>query len=153
MATTDLTKFLKTHRKNQQLALDAATRAINGTLNEMYERMVDRTPVGDPSLWNWPAHGDYTPGTLKASWSLSFNGVQRQTNGRFASASQISESGGLSLRLGQDRGAIATISNPQPYAERVETGWSTQAPQGMMRITTAEYASILNDQAAINRIK
>lgn len=40
------------------------------------------------------------------------------------------------------------IYNNQPYAVRVEFGWSTQAPEGMMRRALMEFPSILN-QAAV----
>jgi hypothetical protein len=81
----------------------------------LYNNIVDRTPVGDPSLWNWPAHAGYTPGTLKASWTITDN-----------------------------TGEIV-IENLQPYAYRVETGYSTQAPSGMMRISVKEFGSILDE--------
>ncbi len=153
MASTNLPQFLAKFKVNQQLALQASQKTINGTLLEMYKKIIDRTPVGDPSLWKWPAHSDYTPGTLRASWQLSFNGQQRSTAGRFASASQTLEGYGLSLKVGSSSKQFATISNPQPYAQRVESGWSTQAPEGMMRVTVSEYTSIVNQQAAKYRIR
>ncbi len=153
MTTTNIEQFLRKFKENQQLALEASSKTINSTLLHMYKKIVDRTPVGDPSLWNWPAHRDYKPGTLKASWKLSFNGQERATNGQFASAGQILGNHGLTFKVGTSTKQVAVISNPQPYAQRVETGWSTQAPQGMMRITIAEYTSIVDEQAAKYRIK
>lgn len=153
--STNINEFLKKFKANQQIALDASAKVVNATALQMYKRIVDRTPVGDPSLWN-PPHfpKDYTPGTLKASWQISFDGKQRATTGRFADAGQMLGSGGLTFKINaNNNGQSITISNPQPYAQRVETGWSSQAPQGMMRVTIAEYTSIINSNAKRYRIK
>lgn len=82
------------------------------------ERIEKRTPIGRPELWNYPAPPGYVPGTLRASWVME----------------QYPGNGGLTI----------TISNDQPYAERVEYGWSTQAPEGMMRVSAMEWGSIVN---------
>lgn len=153
MSGTDINKFLKQFEANQKLALKASADTINDAVGEMFKKIVERTPVGDPSLWNWPAHSDYTPGTLKESWNLSFNGQQRNTKGQFASGAQVLGSGGLSFRVGSASKIDVIINNPQPYAQRVETGWSTQAPTGMMRITVSEFPAMLNRAAAKNRTK
>lgn len=153
MTSTNRDDFLKRFKANEQLALDASAKIINSTLLQMYKKIIDRTPVGDPSLWKWPAHSDYQPGTLKESWQLSFNGQQRNLKGQFSSASQTIENGGLTLKVGSRETVSATISNPQPYAQRVETGWSTQAPSGMMRVTIAEYTSIIDQNAAKYRVR
>lgn len=152
-AKVNYKKFLKQFRANQQIALQAAENVVNATLREMYQRIIDRTPVGDPSLWNYPAPKDYVPGTLKASWRLSINGVIRDTKGRFASASGFGNSGGISLKINGANKQSAAIYNPQPYAQRVEDGWSTQAPQGMLRITVAEFVSISNGYAVRYKTK
>lgn len=153
MSETNVDQFLKKFKVNQQLALDASAKTINNTLLQMYKKIVERTPVGDPSLWNWPAHKDYHPGTLRKSWTISFNGVQRNVTGQFASSAQVLGNNGLSFKIGNGKTQVAVISNPMPYAQRVETGWSTQAPQGMMRITIAEYTSLLEVNATKYRTK
>lgn len=84
----------------------------------LYQRIVDRTPVGNPALWNPPIYPKgYNPGSLKEAWQIKKDG----------------------------EGYI--ISNNLPYAYRVETGWSTQAPSGMMRISVKEFNSILDEVA------
>lgn len=37
------------------------------------------------------------------------------------------------------------LVNPQPYAERLENGWSQQAPLGMLRITVEEAPQMADD--------
>lgn len=151
---TNIKQFLREFKAAQQKVLVASEKAVNSTLREMYKRIIDRTPVGKPELWSYPAGPDYTPGTLRDSWRLNFNGTLRNTRGQFASGAQISNSGGLKFRVNSSNSnQSATIFNPQVYAQRVENGWSTQAPRGMMRVTIAEYVGILNGQAAKYRVR
>lgn len=101
--------------KQALAALDASNKIIDKGSLVLYNRITQRTPIGDPSLWKWPAHKDYKPGTLRASWTIEKNGK------------------------------TIIIYNEQPYAERVEYGWSTQAPNGMLRISVSEWPAILED--------
>ena len=87
------------------------------------ENVEKRTPVGRPELWKYPAHKDYLPGTLKNSWELS----------------KLSD-------------LYYTLYNDVPYAYRVETGWSSQAPYGMMRVSLKEWESIINKIAKKNEL-
>ena len=142
-------------RKHQQTILNAASRVVNATIIDMFSKIVDRTPVGNPSLWSYPAPTGYNPGTLKASWAIDYNtnGAIRNEKGQFASFSGIGNAGGVKFTVTGNYRQDAIIYNTQPYAQRVETGWSTQAPQGMMRITIKEYESILNKNILRYRIK
>lgn len=88
---------------------------------ELLKRIEKRTPIGDPSLWNYPAPPGYVPGTLRASWTMSVDGSKGKV--------------------------FISISNNQPYADRVEHGWSTQAPEGMLRISCLEWSDIVNQTA------
>ena len=151
---TNYEEFLKKFKENQQLVLNACKKTIDATVLDMYKKIIDRTPVGNPALWHppyWPK--GYTPGQLKSSWQISFNGIQRATTGRFASSSQTLAGGGVSLKVDSGNKNVVVISNPQPYAARIEYGsWSSQAPAGMMRITVAEFVSINDHNAAQYRI-
>lgn len=77
---------------------------------QLLGKIKEYTPVGNPNLWHPPYWPkNYYPGALKASWEIDIEGN------------------------------TITISNLQPYAYRVEYGWSSQAPEGMMRRAVAEY--------------
>lgn len=104
--------------------------------------IVNRTPVGDRTLWQSPAPADYRPGSLVNNWfagigepgSLSRRG--HNVNG----VDSLSQINAISKAA---PGKLAYIANPLPYARRVEYGWSTQAPQGMVRISVAEFQRII----------
>lgn len=89
----------------------------------LLSRIEKRTPIGRPELWKYPAPKNYVPGTLRASWAMLITSA-------------------LNIQ----------ISNDQPYADRVEFGWSTQAPAGMLRISIKEWDSIINKLVAQNKI-
>lgn len=40
-----------------------------------------------------------------------------------------------------------TLTNNLPYAERLEYGWSNQAPQGFVRVNIARFNSLLEEEA------
>lgn len=149
---TNINQFLKKFKENQQIVIKAAEKVVNETLAEMYKRIIDRTPMGNPTLWKWSAPKDYQPGTLKASWQLSFGGMRDQGTGQYVSTQSVVGGHGISMQV---RGGANTafIYNRQPYAERVENGWSTQAPSGMMRITIAEYTMLIDKNTAKYRTK
>ncbi len=127
-----------------KLIADSATKQL-GVVEEsakvLLSNIEERTPVGDPSLWNPPyAPPGYTPGTLKASWEINYsNGSRNPISGRFTTTNELLSSHGIKAQIDN-----ISIFNRQPYAERVENGWSTQAPQGMLRVSCLEWDSIVN---------
>lgn len=44
-----------------------------------------------------------------------------------------------------------TLTNNLPYAERLEYGWSQQAPQGMVRTNVSRFQQLINEEA--NKVK
>lgn len=142
---SNTSEYLAKMKTNQALALEACEKTINATVLNMYKKIIDRTPIGNPALWHppyWPKN--YTPGKLKAAWTISLNGDETKTLGI--------GSLGLNINSLSSNKKIA-ISNDQPYVQRVENGWSTQAPAGMMKVTVAEYTDILGTNAAKYRIR
>jgi hypothetical protein len=99
--------------RNVKLQIQKDKNAIREAVQELFKRIQERTPIGNPNLWKWPAPKDYVPGTLRASWELT-----EEVN-------------------------LYRIVNAQPYAQRVEYGWSTQAPAGMLRISLLEWPRIV----------
>lgn len=44
-----------------------------------------------------------------------------------------------------------TLTNNLPYAQRLEYGWSQQAPQGMVRTNISRFQQLINEEA--NKVK
>jgi hypothetical protein len=104
---TKFSEQTKTSLRRQKVVIEEAAQIL-------FDNIKKDTPLGDPTLWNYPAPAGYTPGTLKAGWNI-----------------EKSE-------------ASIIISNYVPYGERVETGWSTQAPEGMMRLNAAKWSRYIS---------
>lgn len=108
--------------KQTTATLKASEKTEQEAAQMLYENIVKRTPVGNPSLWHppvWPK--GYHPGSLKAAWKIEHNGDE------------------------------VIIYNNLPYAERVENGWSKQAPAGMMKISLLEWNTLLEKAARQNK--
>jgi hypothetical protein len=117
-AKVDYNSWFKKWNSLEVQVLQVSEKALKQVATELYTKIVSYTPVGDPSLWKSPyVPKGYKPGTLKKSWAIDIQPRE------------------------------ATISNDQPYAQRVENGWSTQAPYGMMRKGIADFPKLL-EQAA-----
>lgn len=120
--TVDYKRWLKQFEDGAKKAEEASLKTFSSVVTQVYNQIVDYTPVGNPSLWKYPAHSGYVPGTLKQSWALELSPKN------------------------------AIISNDQPYASRVEYGWSSQAPQGMMRRALSNFSNLLNAAAVRYKI-
>jgi len=107
-------------------------------LFQITHSLVMKSPVGDPSLWkNKPPKG-YLEGRFRANWQLGVSELNyvttnvRDTDGN-ATVDRIV--GSIPKDAG---GKIYFITNSLPYAVRLENGWSTQAPIGMVTLTAIE---------------
>lgn len=54
--------------------------------------------------------------------------------------------------LASQVGGVTSFINSLPYSERLEFGWSKQAPEGMLRLTAAEFGAVVEDEANSNRV-
>ncbi len=127
-----------------KLTVDSASKQVGAVLEAssiLFNNIKERTPVGDPTLWHPPyAPPNYVPGTLKASWEISdTNASRNSTTGRFTTTNDMIGNHGIKVLIEN-----TSIYNRQPYAARVEDGWSTQAPQGMLRISCLEWSGIVD---------
>lgn len=120
---TNMHDWERWHAKEVKASLKLSHEILEDTAEEFEKRVVERTPVGNPSAWQKPPSKPYIPGNLKRSWKLDkhfgLNGITK-----------------------------AVVSNDAEYAARVEYGWSKQAPHGMMRLTLLEIHDIIRDVAA-----
>lgn len=102
-------------------------------------RIIKATPVGNPDLWESPPPAGYIGGTLRNSWHASRNAVSSEgAREPDADAGGTgSESSVAAGTMGLELGDTFYLTNNMPYAQSVEDGWSSQAPQGMVKSTLA----------------
>ena len=124
-------------------------KVVRGTVLSMGSKIIERSPVGNPSLWQVPRKG-YVGGRFRGNWQFSVNkpatGALNQIdpNGVKVSAALKSATDNL------DMGETFYMTNNLPYATRLEFGWSTQAPAGMVRVVVAQYEQAIKD--AVNKL-
>lgn len=147
----DLNKIIaKDTRKAEQWVKAAVIQAANVAIT--------KSPVGSPDLWVWydpstktyvdyiayKGYPDgYVGGQFRANWRISLNmddyTIKERTN--FSVVPQEVKADLLQAKLG-DR---IVFSNPMPYSVRLEyEGWSTQAPDGMVRPALIALKKALN---------
>ena len=123
-------------------------KVVRGTILSMGAKIIQRTPVGNPALWKRPVKG-YVGGRLRMSWQHTVGqpatgtgeGVDPSGSGAIADLrATVSR-----LKMGQ----AFYQTNNLTYSVAIEFGHSTkQAPQGMVRITVAEYEASIKEAVA-----
>lgn len=93
---------------------------------DVFRRVVLRSPVDT--------------GRFRANWNISVGAPNYlTTNSTEESRGAAEAAKALTLPVG----GVVYLSNGLPYAQRLEYGWSQQAPAGMVRVTVAEFDNIV----------
>jgi hypothetical protein len=114
----DIKKFNEKTKKK-------VTKIFRGTALSLFGKIVVRTPVDT--------------GRLRGNWQVQLNSAP---TGTLDTTKVQDPSEAKRAKLGD---AIFIINN-LPYAEVIEDGSSKQAPQGMVKVTVAEFKSIVAQQ-------
>jgi len=82
-------------------------------------------------------------GLFRGNWQIGINSMPSGT------VATVDKGGGSTIAAGESElkrakaGDAVHIVNNLPYAQRLEYGWSQQAPNGMMRITVARFEAMV----------
>lgn len=134
----DLAKFAEKAKERADEVVGAVVVRIAAELDR-------RSPVGDAVYWKHPAPKGYVGGHFRGNWQIGIGawpggevpGVDptgAATVGRIAAAIPDEASGN-----------VFYIANNVPYADRIEYGWSRQAPQGLVGLTATMFQQIVDD--------
>ena len=118
------------------------TRVVRRVVMEIANRAVMRSPVGDPSIWQSPPPPGYAGGRFRANWQYGFASAPTG----FSEAIDPSGATTLSgiMNSVANKQGVHWIANNLPYAQRIEDGWSTQAPAGIVGRIELEFPQIFN---------
>lgn len=136
----DLSKAIKGVKKDRD-------KIVRGTLISLSNNVIRRTPVGKPSEWKSKPPKGYIGGSLRGAWNASIGSPDFSINTRRKAKTGTAAVGRVSKVVNSlDIGSGQTfyLTNPLPYAGRVERGWSGQAPQGMVRVSLVEAQTVLD---------
>lgn len=129
---------------------DAVIQATRKLALDALRGVVLKSPVGFPPDWKRPAPKGYVGGQFRGAWQLSvgtegtgITGKSRpgKTGSTSAAAAATSDARGELSRLRAYDPVY--IVNGLPYAERLENGWSKQAPLGMVALTVQELQNVV----------
>jgi len=77
-------------------------------------------------------------GRFRANWNVARGTFDASTSESTAAARSEAE---LRKALAFPAGGVVYLTNSLPYAEKLENGWSKQAPNGMVRLTALEWST------------
>lgn len=112
---------------------DRAKSAVRGVVLEVARRVIVRSPVDT--------------GRFRHNWRIS-NGSPDTTWDDVGAPGLPPVPAPTPRVPGTPLGQITYITNNVPYARKLEYGHSSQAPQGMVRLTVVEFAGIVDQVAA-----
>jgi hypothetical protein len=133
-----VSQFKDTVQQNANAILRKAVLALG-------RDVVMASPVGNPSLWARPYHSSgYVGGHFRGNWQFATGACPEgildtiDPNGDATVAILRGQIEGFAF------GQTGYLANNLPYSLRVEFGWSTQAPGGMVRIAVERWQDFLN---------
>jgi hypothetical protein len=138
--SADITAFVKK-------AQGRADRVVKKVVIDLGTSIIMKNPVGNPDLWKSPAPPGYVGGRSRANWQYG-NGVM--PSGSIDAVDQSGQKTIAALTAGvltSDGASIHWIANSLPYINRLEQGWSKQAPAGMVELTVTEFQQIVKRAA------
>lgn len=125
--TLDIQAFVAKAKKNPEIVARSVTL-------KLFSAIIKGSPVKSGRFrMNWQ-----TTGATPATGLIA--GVDPTGNKAINSAATF-----ITNAPGWD---VFTLTNNLPYAERLEYGWSKQAPVGMVRVNIARFQQLLNEEAA-----
>lgn len=111
---------------------------------DLFTEIINKTPVGDPSLWKSSPPADYVPGALRGNWQCTIESPASGRLGIRSGADAISSMVSVVGKLKEDQAVY--LANNLPYAQRIEyLGWShVQRPEGMVRVSMSKIEQTLS---------
>lgn len=130
--------FAQKAQKRADLVVRSVTKAV---LTEI----VTASPVGNPELWASGARPQpgYVGGQFRGNWQVSIGAPARGTIDNIDPEGSSTIAAGRAVIMSASMGDTLYITNNLPYARRIEYGWSSQAPAGVVRVTTARFRELL----------
>lgn len=112
------------------------------------QRLDERSPVGDARYWKSPPPKGYVGGRFRGNWQLGDGTIPGGETARIDPSGDVTV-GAIVAAVPEDAaGRVFYLVNNTPYAQRIEDGWSRQAPTGLVALTAMEFQQIVDEAAA-----
>lgn len=137
-------------RQLQEFARKTGTKAdlaVGGIVVRVSAELDRRSPVGDGSYWKNPPHKGYTGGRFRGNWQLGIGVVPAGETGAIDKTGGETQGRIIAAVPEQAAGLVYFVVNNVPYAQRIEEGWSRQAPQGLVGLTAIQFQRFVDESA------
>ena len=122
-------------------------KVVRGTTIGMFSKIVKRSPVDTGRFrGNWQISID-SPARGQLS-TLDNSGKAQANPSSNPAGSPTAVAGAFKVQKSPFPQSAYFITNNLPYGERLEFGHSQQAPNGMVRISVAEFERLIREEAA-----
>jgi hypothetical protein len=141
--TLDINNFVTKARNNSALV-------EKKIILEIGRRVVERSPVGDPTYWKSKPPAGYVGGRFRANWQ---HGTGTMPTAIYDTTNNESEARISASVANSGPHSVHWIVNNLPYSVALENGYSRQAPPGgIVKLTVIEFENIVNEKAReVNR--
>lgn len=116
---------------------------IRTVLFSFGERLVNRSPFGDPDLWESKAPPGYVGGFFRSQWQHGLNSPPTDEIPEIDPDGEITINNLRTSIFDSQVSGIHWIVNMAPYAQVLEDGHSTLAPTGIVKISILEFDGLL----------
>ncbi len=137
----DLQKFAEKAKNN-------ANQVVGDVVIGVARELDARSPIGDAAYWTTPAPKGYVGGRFRANWQLGIGTKQQGTVNAVDTNGSVALPAIIAAVPEEAAGNVFYLSNNLPYAQRIENGWSRQAPTGLVGLTAIKFQDIVNEAAA-----
>lgn len=132
-------------QKFAEKAKDKADAAVGNIVVRIAAELDKRSPVGDAAYWVSPPPKGYIGGHFRGNWQL---GVDLRPTAELPGVDPTGAKAQGSIIAAvpdETAGKVYWLANNAPYAQRLEHGWSRQAPAGMVGLTVTMFDQIVRE--------
>ncbi|HBC7767077.1 TPA: HK97 gp10 family phage protein [Escherichia coli] len=126
----DVSKFVEKAKKNPE-------KVMRQVSIKLFSAIIKASPVDT--------------GRFRMNWMASGSAPSSGTTDATDKSGNIAIGNATSFVLKDTDWREFTLTNNLPYAQRLEYGWSQQAPAGMVRTNVSRFQQLINEEA--NKVK
>ena len=136
-------RFSQSLKMQAALVMSGIVATHKNVISSLIENVNDRSPVGNPALWENPVPPpNYKPGHYAMNWQLTQEKNVEEIEG-FDPEKKTAIARNKESLKGMTLGGFLYLSNAVPYAQRLEEGHSSQAPLGVAKLAVMDAESRL----------
>ena len=127
-------EFMQSFNTNVERTKKNYDQAFRAMALQLFGSIITRTPVDE--------------GRARGNWQVTINSPangELETTDKGGQRTLATGSRSIASRTGEQ---VLYFTNNLPYIQRLENGWSQQAPSGMVRVTLTEFEAALRKAAS-----